>query len=101
MYQDSNQIIHQVAHFHSELVAYFHPESMAHFEPEYLPSDCNEITLIMNRIKSANGSDSKMVTFDKNTLLTDYRNEGKSGLTGIDKGDKITQFFNLFFHFPK
>jgi len=57
------------------------------------PSDCNEITQIMNRIKSANGSDSKMVTFDKNTLLTDYRNEGKSGLTGIDIGGKCYHLF--------
>jgi GH24 family phage-related lysozyme (muramidase) len=47
----------------------------------------------MDRIKSANGSDSKMVTFDKNTLLTDYRNEGKSGLTGIDIGGKCYHLF--------
>jgi GH24 family phage-related lysozyme (muramidase) len=52
------------------------------------PSDCNEITQIMNRIKSANASESKMVTFYKNILLTDYRNEGISGLTGIDIGGK-------------
>ncbi|MFN3785125.1 MAG: lysozyme [Spirosomataceae bacterium] len=52
------------------------------------PSDCNEITQIMNRIKSANASESKLVTFYKNILLTDYRNEGISGLTGIDIGGK-------------
>jgi hypothetical protein len=36
LYQDINQIMHQVAHYEPEWVAHFHPESMVHFEPEYL-----------------------------------------------------------------
>jgi hypothetical protein len=41
LYQVSNQIKNQVAHFRPELVAHFKPESVAHFEPEY-PQNRNQ-----------------------------------------------------------
>ncbi|MCP9747837.1 hypothetical protein EGI24_14120 [Lacihabitans sp. CS3-21] len=47
LYQVSNQIKNQVAHFRPELVAHFNPESVAHFEPEYPPNQLpNEKGLI-------------------------------------------------------
>ncbi len=77
LYQVSNQIKNQVAHFRPELVAHFNPESVAHFEPEYptkewepLKPDPSDYKTVME--PHARGSILVAAVFD--AFLTIYKN---------------------------